>query len=92
MSKYAVKALVAEKSTEDRFYVWNQPIPNRWYHWGLWNNEVCLHGEVYHPIGTATTLEEAQAIVDQHHAEQVRQLLDSLIEFEPQTHKQDEQV
>lgn len=86
MSKYKIKKL-SPYTDEYGCTTWSvgpNPITTEPdYDWNVSGSKVrnlCLiDGNV--SLGTANTLEEAQAIVDAHHAEQVRALIESLIEF-----------
>ena len=93
MSKYSVKALVHAYYNPNA--AWVAPTIGHSYHWDC--NPECQVSPIRFTkprmanleiIDFVSTLSDAQAIVDAHHAEQVRALLDSLIEFtdEPSQH------
>lgn len=82
MSKYKIKPLVAEEYSgivEWDFAPDDATIINSYFWRHSETFDVCI-GSPDMVLGTATTIAEAQAIVDKHHREQVTQMLDSLLE------------
>lgn len=80
MSKYKVKSLVAIEGPIK--WVWGFGDINVGYSWNKAGKQLCVHQHgCFDMVSTANTLEQAQSIVDAHHAEQVRALIESLIEF-----------
>lgn len=82
MSKYKVKPL----EPQDRVftYVWEGTGLSYHYRWAIEETDVTTSERGFsETIGNATTLEEAQAIVDEHHQKEIEALLDLVLEPEP---------